>query len=112
MKLFTMMMSTAALALLVGTGAVLAHPDHKILGTVSTVAAEQLIVRDREGKEHTIRLVKTTKVTRNRKPIKVSDIPARARVVVTVVSDEDFTAKTIEVGIVPAGRLREDSCDV
>jgi len=102
-KRFTTMMGAAVLAVLVGTGAVLAHPNHKILGTVSTVAAQQLIVKDREGREHTITLVKTTKVTRNRKPIKVSDIPARARVVVTVVSDEDFTAKTIEVGIVPAG---------
>jgi hypothetical protein len=91
------------MALLLG-GLLLAHPNHKILGTASRVAAEQLIVKDREGKEHTITLVKTTKVTRNKKPIKVSDIPAGARIVVTVVSDEDFTAKTIEVGIVPAGR--------
>lgn len=103
-KRFKMMFGTAVLALLVGTGAVVAHPNHKILGTASRVAAEQLIVKDREGKEHTIKLVKTTKVTRNKKPIKVADIPAGARIVATVVSDEDFTAKTIEVGIVPAGR--------
>jgi hypothetical protein len=104
-KLFRTMIGTAVLALLVGTGAALAHPNHRILGTASTIAAEQMVVKDREGKEYTIKLVKTTKVTRNKKPIKISDIPAGARIVVTVVSDDDLTAKTIEVGVVPDGRL-------
>lgn len=99
-KLFKAMIGTAVLALLVGSGAALAHPNHRILGTASTIAVEHMIVKDRDGKEHTIKLVKTTKVTRNKRPIKVSDIPAGARIVVTVVSDEDLTAKTIEVGVV------------
>lgn len=90
------------IALLFG-GPLLAHPNHRILGTASTVSAEHLVVKDREGKAHTIKLVKTTKVTRNKRAIKVSDIPAGARVVVTVVSDEDLTAKTIEVGVVAGG---------
>ena len=42
--------------------AVLAHPDHKVLGTVTMVAADHVMVKDRTGKEHTIKLVKTTKV--------------------------------------------------
>jgi len=33
---------------------------------------------------------------------RAADIPVGARVVATVVSDSDFTAKTIEVGAVPA----------
>ena len=102
-KLFKAMIGTAALALLVGTGSALAHPDHRILGTVSKLAAAELVVKDRDGKEHAIRLVKTTKVTRNKKPIKAADIPGGARVVVVVVSDEDLTAKTIEVGVVASG---------
>ena len=102
-KLLKMMLGAGALALLVGSGAALAHPNHRILGTVSTIAAEHLVVKDREGKTHTIKLVTTTKVTRNKRAIKVSDIPAGARIVVTVVSDEDLTAKTIEVGVVAGG---------
>ncbi|HUF23901.1 MAG TPA: hypothetical protein VMN81_07230 [Vicinamibacterales bacterium] len=105
MKLFKMMLGASALALLVGSGAALAHPDHRILGTVSKVTAAEAVVKDRDGKEHTIRLVKTTRVTRNRKPIKAADIPTGARVVITVVSDEDLTAKTIEVGVVVDGKL-------
>ena len=102
-KRLKMSLGTAVLALVIGTGAALAHPNHRILGTAATIAAEQLIVKDREGNEHTIKLVKTTKVTRNKKPIKASEIPAGARLVVTVVSDEDLTAKTIEVGVVTGG---------
>lgn len=57
---------------------------------------------------HAVKVVKTTKVTREKKPMKAEDIPVGARVVATAVSDEDLTAKTIEVGIVPSdGSLRE-----
>lgn len=83
--------------------AVLAHPDHKVLGTVTMVAADHVMVKDRTGKEHTIKLVKTTKVTKNKKVIAASEIANGARVVITVVSDEDFTAKLIEVGVTTSG---------
>ncbi len=84
--------------------AVLAHPDHKVLGTVTMVAADHVMVKDRTGKEHTIKLVKTTKVTKNKKVIAASEIANGARVVITVVSDEDFTAKLIEVGVTTSGK--------
>ena len=92
-----------ALALLVG-GSVLAHPNHKIMGTVTMIAADHVMLKDRAGKEFTIKLVKTTKVTKNKKTVKASDITNGTRVVITVVSDEDLTAKLIEVGAAPAPR--------
>lgn len=94
----------AAFLLLLSSGAALAHPDHKILGTVTMIAADHVMVKDRDGKEHTIKLVKTTKVTRNKKTIKAADITNGTRVVITVVSDEDMTAKLIEAGAAPAAR--------
>ena len=93
------------LALLVLSGSAMAHPNHKVLGTITMVAADHVMVKDRDGKIHTIKLAKTTKVTKDKKTIKAADIPVGARVVVTAVSDEDLTAKTIVVGVVePAGR--------
>lgn len=88
-----------ALGFLLSGTAVLAHPDHKVLGTVTMVAADHVMVKDRAGKEHTIKLAKTTKVTKNKKTVAVSEIEKGSRVVITVVSDEDFTAKLIEVGV-------------
>ena len=87
------------LAIVVLGGAALAHPNHKVLGTVTHVAADHVMVKDREGKVHTIKLAKTTKVTKDKKAMKAADIAVGARVVVTAVSDEDLTAKTIEVGV-------------
>ena len=85
--------------LLIG-GGVAAHPDHKVMGTVTLIEADHLMLKDRAGKEHHIKLTKTTKITKSKRAFKASDITKGTRVVVTVVSDEDFTAKLIEVGVV------------
>ncbi len=83
-------------------GVALAHPNHKVMGTVTMVAADHVMLKDKAGKEHTIKLVKTTKVTRNKKAMKAADITVGTRIVVTAVSDSDLTAKIIEVGAAPA----------
>ena len=88
----------AALLLFVMGGAALAHPNLKILGTVTHAAADHVMLKDRAGKDVTVKIVKTTKITRNKKAFKAADIAKGMRVVVTVVSDEDLTAKLIEVG--------------
>lgn len=92
----------AAFALLLTSGVSLAHENHKILGTVTMVAADHVMVKGRAGKVHTVKLAKTTKVARNKKRMKVADITVGTRVVATVVNDKDFTAKTIEIGAAPA----------
>lgn len=92
------------LAIVVMGGAALAHPNHKVLGTVTHVAADHVMVKDRDGRIHTIKLAKTTKVTKDKKAMKAADIAVGARIVVTAVSDEDLTARTIEVGAVMPAR--------
>ena len=94
--------AVAAFALLLMSGVGLAHENHKILGTITMVAADHVMVKDRAGKVHTVNLAKTTKVTKNKKPMKAADIAVGTRVVATVVNDKDYTAKTIEVGAAPA----------
>ena len=88
--------------LLLTGGVALAHPNHKVMGTVTMVALDHVMIKDKAGKEHTIKLAKTTKVTKNKKTMKPADIKVGTRVVVTAVSDSDLTAKAIEVGAAPA----------
>lgn len=101
-KAFTRLSVLAIFALLLMSGAAFAHPNHKVMGTVTMVAADHLMIKDKAGKEHTIKLAKTTKVTKNKKAMKAADITVGTRVVVTAVSDNDLTAKIIEVGAGPA----------
>jgi hypothetical protein len=93
---------------LLGPGAasqLLAHEghDHKVLGTVTMAAVDRVTLKDRDGKDLTIKVTKDTKV--KAKPlIKVEQIKAGTRVVVTAVeaADKTMTAKLIEVGAAAA----------
>ena len=76
---------------------------HKVMGTVTTAMADHLMLKDRDGKEVTIKVTKETKV--KAKPvIKVEEIKAGTRVVVTAVEQKDksLSARLIEVGAAPA----------
>jgi hypothetical protein len=76
---------------------------HKVMGTVTMAAADHIMVKDKDGKDVTIKVTKNTKV--KAKPvIKVEDIQAGTRVVITAVQakDKSMTAQAIEVGTAPA----------
>ena len=77
--------------------------EHKVMGTVTMAAANHVILKDKDGKDVTIKVTKETKV--KAKPmIKVEEIKAGTRVVITAVEQKDksMTAKTIEVGVAAA----------
>jgi hypothetical protein len=83
----------------------LAHPghDHKILGTVTMAATDHVMLKDKDGKDHTVYITADTKVTRAKKAMKVEDIKAGMRIVVTAATEDDKTmAKAIELGAAPA----------
>ena len=105
-RLLPVMFALAVIAL--GSNArLLAHPghEHKVMGTVSMAAADHVMLKDKEGKELTIKVTKDTKV-KAKPAIKVEEIKAGTRVVITVVEQEDKTmlAKAIEVGAAPAAQ--------
>ncbi|MCC7033956.1 MAG: hypothetical protein IT179_14125 [Acidobacteria bacterium] len=84
--------------------ATLAHPGHdrRILGTVIRVAGDHLMVKDRQGRDHTIRIDGATRVLRDRKPVHADAIEEGLRVAVTAVTeDEALVARTIELGRAP-----------
>lgn len=94
--------------LIVGSHATLqAHEghQHKIMGTVTMAAADHVMLQDRGGKDVTVKVTKETKV-KARPAVKVEDIKAGTRIVVTAVEgkDKSLTAKSIEVGAPPASK--------
>ena len=80
-----------------------AHEGHeyKVMGTVTMAAADHVMLKDKDGKDVTVKVTKDTKV-KAKPAVKVEEIKVGTRVVVTAVEEKDksMTAKTIEVGAV------------
>jgi hypothetical protein len=77
--------------------------DHKIMGTVTMAAADHVMLKDKDGKDVTVQVTKDTKV-KAKPALKVEEIKAGTRVVITATQEKDksFKAKTIEVGVAAA----------
>jgi hypothetical protein len=72
--------------------------DHKVMGTVTMAVADHIMVKDTDGKDVTIQVTKNTKV-RAKPAMKVEDIKAGTRVVITAEMEKDkMVAKEIQVG--------------
>ena len=89
----------------------LAHPghEHKLLGTVMAVAADQLTLKGKDGAVVTVHLDRETKVIKDKKPATAADITTGVRVVVTAVTVKDkgadrSMARRIELGVTPPAR--------
>ena len=103
-KLFATVLALAVLTL--GSGMrVLAHEghEHKVMGTVTMAAADHVMLKDKDGKDVTVKVNKDTKV-KAKPAMKVEEIKVGTRIVVTAVEEKDksMTAKSIEVGAAPA----------
>jgi hypothetical protein len=102
-----MFATVLALAVLApGSGArMLAHEghEHKVMGTVTMAAADHVMLKDKDGKDVTVKVTMDTKVKAT-PAVKVEDIKVGSRIVVTAVEakDKTMTAKSIEVGAVAA----------
>jgi hypothetical protein len=77
--------------------------DHRIMGTVTMAAADHVMLKDKDGKDVTVKVTKNTKV-KSKPVLKVEEIKPGTRIVVTAAQEQDksFTAKTIEVGAATA----------
>lgn len=74
--------------------------DHKLLGTITEVAADRLVVRaTKDGAVSSIALVATTKITRGKTKLSAGDLKVGDRVVVNIGSGKaPLTAKAVQVG--------------
>jgi hypothetical protein len=86
---------------------VAAHPGHghKVMGVVSTIHENQLVVKDAKDKETTFTLDAKTKITRGKTVLRSSEIKVGDRVVVTYEETKDkdgktvASVKTVQVGV-------------
>jgi hypothetical protein len=97
----------AALATVVSTGLVFAHPghEHKVMGTVTMAAADHVMLKDKDGKDATVVINKDTKFIRAKKAMKAADMKVGMRIVITAATDandDKSVAKVIELGPDPA----------
>ena len=100
----TVFLALTMLAL--GSGSQLfAHPghEHKVMGTITMAATDHVMLKDKDGKDVTVKVTKDTKV-KSKPALKVEEIKVGTRVVITAsqAKDKSFTAKTIEVGVATA----------
>ena len=84
-----------------------AHPGHeqKVMGTVTMVATDHVMLTTTEGRDATVVINKDTKFTRAKKSMKASDMMTGMRVVIAAVTDDHddkLIATTIELGAAPA----------
>jgi hypothetical protein len=100
-------------ALLVATSVqpLVAHPghEHKLLGTVTMVGPDHIMLKTRDGKEVTVHTNAETKVTKGKQPATLADVKDGTRVFVVAVTPkekgvEKMIARTIEVGVAGAAR--------
>jgi len=80
----------------------LAHEGHtrKIMGTLTTVATDHVMVKTTAGKAHKITVNGTTKVIHGTMKMKTADLTAGTRVVITAAGDkEPYLAQSIQVGV-------------
>lgn len=80
--------------------------DHKLLGTITEITPQRLVVRaTKDGAVSTIALVATTKVTRGKTKIAATDLRVGDRVVVNIGSGKaPLMAKAVQAGPAPATR--------
>ena len=73
--------------------------DHTVMGTVTMAATDHVMVKDKDGKDVTVLVTRDTRV-KAKPAMKVTDIKAGTRVVITATMEKDqMKAKFIEVGV-------------
>lgn len=80
-----------------------AHEEYRIIGTVSKITATRIDVKQtKDGKIIKIDMNKQTKVTRDKKPVAVTELKVGRSVVVDAFGDSILELLAIEVRLVPA----------
>ncbi|OFW40000.1 MAG: hypothetical protein A3J29_07600 [Acidobacteria bacterium RIFCSPLOWO2_12_FULL_67_14b] len=97
----------AAVMLMAWSPALGAHPGHeqKVLGTVTMVAPDHVMLKTPDGRDATVQINNDTKFVRAKKAVTASDMKVGMRIVITAVTDGDddkLIAKIVELGQAPA----------
>ena len=93
---------SAALMLVLGSAAMLAHDGHahKIMGTVTARDAKHVEVKTPGGETLSIAINEKTAVVRGKRKVAITEVQVGRRVVVDIGSGEDpLIAREIQVGV-------------
>ena len=85
----------------------LAH-EHKVMGTVTMVGPDHVMMKTTDGHDVTVNVTKDTKITKGKTPVKLDTIKQGTRLVVTTASDEaPYAAMSIQVGATAPAKTTE-----
>ena len=88
----------AVAALFAVAASAFAH-EHKVMGTVTMVGTDHVMMKTTDGHDVTVSVTKETKITKGKVAVKLDVIKEGTRLVVTTASDEaPYKAMAIEVG--------------
>lgn len=79
-----------------------AHDEFRIIGTVTKISATEIAVKQKDGKIVEMDINKQTKFTRDKKPVKASEVKVGGSVVVDALGDSILDLTVLEVRLVPA----------
>lgn len=89
--------------LLLGTAALVAHENYRIVGTVIKLTGTTLDVKQtKDGKTISMELTQTSRVLRDKKKVKPADLKSGTSVVVDARGDNIEELDVVEIRIVPA----------
>ena len=92
----------ATLALFVVAGPLVsAHDEFRIIGTLTRVQAQEIDVKQKDNKTITIKVDKSTSVTRDKKEVPATELKSGRSVVVTAFGDDESDLLAAEVRLVP-----------
>jgi len=97
----TRLIITMLAVLVLASGAVSAHDEFRIIGTVASYKANVLAVKKKEGQTVSIRLDKQTLITKDKKKMAPADLTAGVTVVVDAYGDYEDDSLALEIRVVP-----------
>jgi hypothetical protein len=87
--------------LMVGAATPRAHEEFRVVGTVTSRQATLIVVKAADSRTVTIAVNKQTRVSRDKKPVDVSELKAGVTVVVDAFGDSEDDLLALDVQIVP-----------
>ena len=94
-------------ALLIGAASLSAHENYRIIGTIAKVNGTTVDVKQtKDGKVISMEMIKTSQVTRDKKPVPATELKAGANVVVDAHGDSLDELDVVEIRLVPAPKKK------
>ncbi|MEQ1760076.1 MAG: hypothetical protein ABL986_17300 [Vicinamibacterales bacterium] len=87
--------------LLIAPPMLVAHEEFRVVGTVTTRQATQIVVKATDGGTVAIAVNKQTRVTRDKKSVDLAELKPGVTVVVDALGDSEDDLLAVDVQIVP-----------